>query len=67
FQGLGCLPIKAVRELGSKHRETIWSISSMGIRALRGPFPINKINCFWYDPHPMQGGVWAYDCGLNIR
>ncbi|GJR07335.1 hypothetical protein Tco_0530319 [Tanacetum coccineum] len=27
FQGLGCSPIKAVRELGSEHRETVQSIS----------------------------------------
>ncbi|GJY88564.1 hypothetical protein Tco_0503192 [Tanacetum coccineum] len=39
FQGLGCSPIKAVRELGSERRETVRSISGVGVRALRGPFP----------------------------
>jgi len=38
FQGLGCSPIKAVHELGSERRETIRSISSVGVRASRGPF-----------------------------
>ncbi|XLT09136.1 hypothetical protein HN51_054929, partial [Arachis hypogaea] len=42
FQGLGCSPIKAVRELGSERRETVWSISGVGIRALRGPFPSTR-------------------------
>jgi hypothetical protein len=31
--------INAVRELGSEHRETVRSISGVGIRELRGPFP----------------------------
>ncbi|KAL5053347.1 hypothetical protein RYX36_034029 [Vicia faba] len=42
FQGLGCSPIKAVRELGSERRETIRSISGVGVRALRGPFPSTR-------------------------
>ncbi len=37
-QGLGCSPIKAVRELGSERRETVRSISGVGARALRGAF-----------------------------
>ncbi len=36
FQGLGCSPIKAVRELGSERRETVRSISGMSGRKLRG-------------------------------
>src|SRR3954453_4924997 len=35
-QGLGCLPIKAVRELGSERRETVRSLSTMGVGGLRG-------------------------------
>ncbi len=35
FQGLGCSPIKAVRELGSERRETVRSISGVGVRVLR--------------------------------
>ncbi len=37
-QGLGCSPIKAVRELGSERRETVRSISGAGVRVLRGVF-----------------------------
>src|SRR5271155_2916236 len=36
FQGLGCSPIKAVRELGSERRETVRSLSAVGVGDLRG-------------------------------
>lgn len=36
FQGLGCSPIKAVRELGSERRETVRSLSVAGAGNLRG-------------------------------
>src|SRR5512143_2447966 len=36
-QGLGCSPIKAVRELGSERRETVRSLSVVGVGDLRGP------------------------------
>ena len=36
FQGLGCSPIKAVRELGSERRETVRSLSVAGAGSLRG-------------------------------
>ncbi len=36
FQGLGCSPIKAVRELGSERRETVRSLSGAGEGYLRG-------------------------------
>ncbi|KAL3510109.1 hypothetical protein ACH5RR_029510 [Cinchona calisaya] len=42
FQGLGCSPIKAVRELRSERRETVRFISGVGVRALRGPFPSTR-------------------------
>ena len=35
FQGLGCSPIKAVRELGSERRETVRSLSVVGAGNLR--------------------------------
>ncbi len=35
-QGLGCSPIKAVRELGSERRETVRSLSVAGVGNLRG-------------------------------
>ena len=34
-QGLGCSPIKAVRELGSERRETVRSLSAVGVRRLK--------------------------------
>jgi len=37
-QGLGCSPIKAEHELGSERRETVWSISNISNRILRGFF-----------------------------
>ena len=36
FQGLGCSPIKVARELGSERRETVRSLSTVGVRNLRG-------------------------------
>ena len=36
FQGLGCSPIKAVRELGSERRETVRSLSVAGAGNLKG-------------------------------
>jgi hypothetical protein len=35
-QGLGCSPIKAVRELGLERRETVRSLSAVGVGCLRG-------------------------------
>ena len=35
-QGLGGSPMKAARELGSERRETVRSISGVGVRVLRG-------------------------------
>jgi hypothetical protein len=32
---VGCSPIKAVRELGSERRETVWSLSSVGAGKLK--------------------------------
>ena len=37
-----CSPIKAVRELGSKRRETVWSLSAVGVRDLRGFIPSTR-------------------------
>ena len=42
FQGFGCSPIKVVRELGSKRRETVWSLSVVGERSLREPVPSTR-------------------------
>ena len=35
FQGLGCSPIKVARELGSERRETVRSLSAVGVGKLR--------------------------------
>ena len=36
-QGFGCSPIKVARELGSERRETVRSLSVVGVGNLRGP------------------------------
>ena len=41
-QGLGCSPIKAVRELGSERRETVRSLSGAGVGHLRGAGPSTR-------------------------
>src|SRR5713101_8145574 len=41
-QGLGCSPIKAVRELGSERRETVRSLSVVGAGGLRGAVPSTR-------------------------
>ena len=41
-QGFGCSPIKVVRELGSERRETVWSLSAVGVGYLRGLAPSTK-------------------------
>ena len=42
FQGYGCSPFKAVRELGSKRRETVWSLSVVGVGSLKGSVPSTR-------------------------
>src|SRR3712207_9137274 len=41
-QGLGCSPIKAARELGSERRETVRSLSAVGVGNLRGAVQIGR-------------------------
>src|ERR1700726_3432864 len=41
-QGLGCSPIKAVRELGSERRETVRSLSVVGVGDLLGAAPSTR-------------------------
>ena len=38
-QGLGCSPIKAVRELGSERRETVRSLSAVGGKKVARSWP----------------------------
>ena len=37
-QGSGCSPVKRVRELGLERRETVRSLSDVGVRILEGEF-----------------------------
>ena len=39
---MGCSPIKAVRELGSERRETVRSLSAVGVRRLRRVDPSTR-------------------------
>ena len=41
-QGLGCSPIKEVRELGSERRETVRSLSAVGVGNLSGAVPSTR-------------------------
>src|SRR6266404_3690973 len=41
-QGYGCSPFKAVRELGLERRETVRSLSAVGVRDLRGALPSTR-------------------------
>ena len=39
---IGEQPIKAVRELGLERRETVWSLSAVGVGILRGAAPSTR-------------------------
>ena len=39
---VGCSPFKVVRELGSERRETVRSLSAVGVGELRGPVPSTR-------------------------
>ena len=60
-QGLGCSPIKAVRELGSERRETVRSLSGAGGGYLRGAGLSTRGPgwtdhwCTCWEPIPWQG------------
>src|SRR3546814_9752783 len=41
-QGYGCSPFKEVRELGLERRETVRSLSAVGVRDLRGAAPSTR-------------------------
>ena len=41
-QGYGCSPFKEVRELGLKRRETVWSLSAVGVGNLTGAAPSTR-------------------------
>ena len=57
FQGLGCSPIKAVRELGSERRETVRSLSVVGEGYLKGAVPSTR--------GPGWTHLWCTGCRAN--
>ena len=56
-QGLGCSPIKAVRELGSERRETVRSLSVVGVGDLKGAVPSTR--------GPGWTHLWCTGCRAN--
>src|SRR3546814_5569825 len=53
-QGYGCSPFKVVRELGSERRETVRSLSAMGVGDLRGAAPSTR--------GPEWTNLWCSGC-----
>src|SRR3712207_1679400 len=53
-QGLGCSPIKAVRELGLERRETVRSLSAARARDLRRAVPSTR--------GPGRTNLWCASC-----
>ena len=70
-QGLGCSPIKAVRELGSERRETVRSLSGAGAGHLRGAVLSTRgpgwTGHWWtcWGARPMAG--WPNPDGINAE
>ena len=54
FQGLGCSHIKAARELGLERRETVRSLSVVGVGYLRGATPSTR--------GPGRTDLWCTGC-----
>ncbi|CCG06582.1 Putative uncharacterized protein, partial [Pararhodospirillum photometricum DSM 122] len=53
-QGFGCSPIKVVRELGLERRETVRSLSTVGVGNLRGAVPSTR--------GPGWTSLWCTSC-----
>src|ERR1700751_3812096 len=53
-QGLGCWPIKAVRELGLERRETVRSLSAARVGELKGAVPSTR--------GPGRTDLWCASC-----
>jgi hypothetical protein len=53
-QGSGCSPVKAVRELGSERRETVRSVSVVGVGGLRDAVPSTR--------GPGRTDLWCTGC-----
>ena len=56
-QGLGCSPIKVARELGSERRETVRSLSIVGVGDLRGFVTSTR--------GPCRTDLWPAGCAVR--
>src|SRR5574344_3072135 len=59
-QGSGCSPVKEVRELGSKRRKTVWSLSTAGAGHLTRTFLSTRgpgMTDLWYSNCHYSGSV----------
>src|SRR6266705_4232118 len=56
-QGYGCSPFKVVRALGLERRETVRSLSAVGVRDLRGAVPSTS--------GPGWTHLWCTGCGAS--
>src|SRR3954451_14661722 len=56
-QGLGCSPIKEVRELGLERRETVRSLSAVRVRDLRRAVPSTR--------GPGLLNLWCVNCSAR--
>jgi hypothetical protein len=57
FQGFGCSPIKVARELGSERRETVRSLSVVGVGSLRRSGLSTR--------GPGRTNLWSTGCGAS--
>ncbi len=67
-QGLGCWPIKAVRELGSERRETVRSLSVVAVGNLRGAVLSTRgpgWTYLWCTSCQCQRHSWVAMCGRD--
>ena len=62
--------MKAVRELGSERRETVRSISGVGVRILRGAFFSTRgprMTYLWCTSYRANGKRWVAMYGVDNR
>ncbi len=62
--------MKAVRELGSERRETVRSISGVGVRVLKGAFLSTRgpgRTYRWCTSYSAKGKRWVAMCGKDNR
>jgi hypothetical protein len=67
---LGCSPIKAARELGSERRETVRSLSAVGVRKLRGAVLSTRGPGWthrWYASCPQGMAGWLRAEGITTE